>query len=165
VHLLALLIPAVALIQLTPSLSRSFQYAKQTFALSRYTLSAGVINVLLNIALVPALAELGSAIASLASYVIYSCSMYIGGQRLLSWPLPWRTVIALLVPSGVLIAFHLAVGAKIQTPGMGLTALLAVGYVAGFLAMSLLTFYIGRRYLSSQVEFVVTIFKLRRAES
>lgn len=165
VHLLALLIPAVALIQLTPALARSFQYVKQTFELSRYTVTAGVVNLVLNFALVPALAEVGSAIASLISYVLYASSMYIGGLRHLSWPLPWKTVISMLVPAGLLIALHLTVGEHIHATGIGLTALLAAGYVVVFLVLAALTLYLGRGFLREQLEFVVTIFKLRNAES
>ncbi|HES57796.1 MAG TPA: hypothetical protein ENO21_00015, partial [Firmicutes bacterium] len=161
VHLLVYLIPAITLIQLSPTLARSFQYVKRTLDLSRYTLSAGVANLALNFALVPFMAEVGSAIASMVCYLIYGSSMYLGGLRYVAWPLPWKTAVSLVVPAGLLALFHLLLGSTFDLQSVGIVALAAVIYVVVYLLLAGLTLIAGRAFLGEQLDFVVTIFKLR----
>ncbi len=136
---------------------------KRTFELARYTVSSGVANLVLNFALVPFLAEVGSAIASLVCYTLYATSMYLGGRKYVAWPLPWRTALSLLVPAGLLVAIHSFIGVRFEPQSVGTAALLAVVYVLVYLVLAGGTLIAGRAFLCDQLEFVVTIFRLRSA--
>lgn len=56
-------------------------------------LSCAVGNILLNVALVPRMGILGSAVATLVSYLATSCLMATIGRKFLPIRIPWRTIV------------------------------------------------------------------------
>ena len=73
------------------------------------TAAAVVVNIVLNLILVPEQGIVGAAIALVASYVVVLILMYVFSQRLFHVPYEWRRLGLVLVVSGGLIALGEAV--------------------------------------------------------
>lgn len=162
--LLAFIAPAIALMQLHPSLARSFEFSKHTASLSKYTLGVGVLNVCANLLLVPVLREAGSAIATCVTYITYVSLTYLGGRKHFAWPLPLRSMLALMLPVGVLVSLHQVMGSlRIVPAGFWQTLMAAVGYVLAFAAVSFLALLLGGQLLREQLLFIRQVFSAKDA--
>lgn len=151
--------PAVALMQLHPTLARSFEYVKRTGALSKYTLSSGIVNVVLNFALVPFFREIGTAISSLVTYAIYVSVTYFGGQKRFAWPLPWAPITALVVPVLSVVFLNMIVFSFSDGPsGLLETLLCALGYILCFVLMAAVALRFGGPQLRAQLDFIHQVF-------
>ncbi len=80
------------------------------------TVAAVVVNIGLNLWLVPEKGIVGAAIALVASYVVVLVLMYVFSQRLFHVPYEWRRLALVVVASAGLIAFGDAV---LPTAGLG----------------------------------------------
>lgn len=54
-------------------------------------ISAGVINVALNMILIPRMGIKGAAIATLIAYFVYSCFTLWLSRKIFTWSFPWHT--------------------------------------------------------------------------
>jgi O-antigen/teichoic acid export membrane protein len=66
---------------------------KKTRTITSIVLSAAILNIVLNLILVPRIGIVGAAIATVASYSATSLAMGITGRRLLRVKLPWPTLL------------------------------------------------------------------------
>ena len=64
---------------------------RKTRVIMSIVLTAAILNIVLNLLLVPRIGIIGSAIATVVSYGVTSLAMTIAGRRLLHVPLPWAT--------------------------------------------------------------------------
>jgi len=65
---------------------------RKTKQIMSVVLSAAILNVALNIILVPRIGILGAAIATLVSYALASCALAVTSRRFLPVRLPWATM-------------------------------------------------------------------------
>jgi O-antigen/teichoic acid export membrane protein len=83
---------------------------RKTRQIMAITLSCAALNIGLNLVLVPRVGIIGSAFATLASYLIASVAMATAGRRLLPVKLPWATMaragLAAVIMYAVLIHIH-----------------------------------------------------------
>ncbi|MBN2083181.1 lipopolysaccharide biosynthesis protein [bacterium] len=157
--LIVYLVPALALAQLHPLLIKSFEFSQKTQALTWYTLWAGLINVGLNFALIPFMAETGAAIAALATYIIYCVSTYIGAQRHYRWDFPWYQPLAIALPIAVLVVIHW----RLPAPhGLIMAAVYTLGYILVYALTAILVLRLGPPLFRQQLDFLRDIF-LRRS--
>jgi O-antigen/teichoic acid export membrane protein len=104
-------VPWVAISQIAwgvyPVLSLGPKIAKRTWHIGWTTGVAAVINILINIILIPPLGILGAAIATLISYILLAIIVYVVGQRFYSFPIDfvrlWKLGLAFLITSFVVI--------------------------------------------------------------
>jgi len=158
--LIGYLAPALALAMLHPLLSKSFEFSGKTQALSWYTLWAGLLNVGLCFALIPLLAETGAALAALVAYFFYCATTYWGAQRFYRWSFPWLQPLVVAVPVAVLLGFDRLVPAP---AGLLATLLYLLGYILVYALAALLCLRFGPKLLREQLEFLIQIFRARRA--
>ncbi len=79
---------------------------RKTKQIMSVVLSAAILNVALNIILVPRIGILGAAIATLVSYVLASGALALAGHRFLPVKLPWATIVRAAVAA---LGMYLAV--------------------------------------------------------
>lgn len=156
--LIGYLAPALAISMLHPLLIKSFEFAKQTRALSWYTLWAGLLNVGLNFALIPWLAEAGAALAALVTYIVYCTTTYIGAQRYHRWAFPWLQPLVVAIPVAVLLALDFVIPAP---RGLPLTAVYVLGYVLVYAVVALLCLRLGPRTWRAQLDYLGQLFHRR----
>lgn len=154
------LAPALALAMLIPLLSKSFEFASKTQSLSWYTLWAGLLNVALNFALIPSMAETGAALAALIAYAVYCATTYWGAQRHYHWAFPWLQPLVVAIPAAVLVGFDLIIP---KPAGLLLTLLYLLLYVVVYAGAALLCLRLGPPLLRGQLDFLVQIFRARAA--
>jgi O-antigen/teichoic acid export membrane protein len=65
---------------------------RRTRTIMNIVLSCAVLNILLNVLLVPRIGITGSAVATLVCYVGTALGLGIGGRRLLRVAVPWATI-------------------------------------------------------------------------
>ncbi|GEM_PF-3595810 len=160
--LIGYLAPALALSMLHPLLIKSFEFARQTGALSWYTLLAGVLNVALNFALIPWLGAAGAALAALLAYGAYCGVTYLGAQRHFRWGFPWLQPLAVAIPIGVLLTLNQAVPSP---RGVLPTVAYVLGYIALYALTALLCLRLGPRPWREQLAFLRTLFRAPQAGS
>jgi O-antigen/teichoic acid export membrane protein len=98
--------------------------------------SAAILNVVLNIILVPRIGILGAAIATLVSYLLASGALTVAGRRFLPVRLPFTTIAraALAAVAMYLAVMHLSPGHHLAT----LTARMVVGAPVYLLLIALI---------------------------
>jgi len=84
------------------------------------TIAALLVNVALNLALVPSLGIVGAGLALVASYVVVVALMYVFTQRLFPVPYEWSRLARVLLVSAGLVAFG-----ELLLPADGAAGLLA----------------------------------------
>lgn len=84
------------------------------------TLAATVVNVALNLALVPPLGIVGAGLALVASYVVVLALMYVFTQRLFPVPYQWGRLLRVIGAAAILVG-----GAELLLPTEGGLGLLA----------------------------------------
>lgn len=156
--LIGYLAPALALSMLHPLLIKSFEFARETRALSWYTLWAGLLNVGLNFALIPWLSEAGAALASLLTFAVYCTTTYFGAQRFHRWVFPWLQPLVVALPVTALIALHLLIPAP---HGLFQTAVYIVGYILVYALAVLMCLRLGPPALRAQLDFLTQLFRAR----
>jgi O-antigen/teichoic acid export membrane protein len=77
---------------------------RKTRRIMAIVLSSAVLNLVLNLILVPRIGILGAAIATLVSYAVASLAMAIAGRHLLPIRLPWATTARAAIAAGVMYA-------------------------------------------------------------
>jgi len=80
-------------------------YFKKTVSVAVISGGAAILNLLLNLWLVPAHGALAAAITTLVAYALLALGVYLAAGRCLRVPYPWRrlaVLTALVVPGGVL---------------------------------------------------------------
>jgi O-antigen/teichoic acid export membrane protein len=95
---------------------------------------AAVVNVVLNLALIPAYGMLGAAIATVAAYTTMAVGMAWWSQRLYPVPYQWRRV-----ATAVAGAVALAVVGKLVDDGLALAFLLIAAYPLALLLLGFTT--------------------------
>jgi O-antigen/teichoic acid export membrane protein len=156
--LLVFLAPAVCLMQIHPTLARSFEYTRKTASLAKYTFSAGIVNLVLNFSLAPWLRETGSSIATLGTYIFYVANTYIGGQKRFRWPLPWITMAVLPIPTLALTGFHLLLSRWMVPHGTLRTLGCALLYLLVYTSVVLVLLARRRGWLGLQRDFIIQAF-------
>jgi len=96
--------------------------------------AAAVLNVTLNLALIPSYGRMGAAIATLAAYVVLFVMMAWRAQRVFPVPYQWRRVATLAVAAGGLTV----VGKALDVP-LGVAVALTLSFP---LVLALLGFYL-----------------------
>jgi O-antigen/teichoic acid export membrane protein len=84
---------------------------------------AAIVNLALNVALIPPFGMVGAAIATLASYVVLFLGMTYWAQRVYPTPYQWRRV-----ATAVAGAVALAIVVKLVDAPLALAFLIAVAY-------------------------------------
>jgi len=100
---------------------------------------SAVANLILNFMMVPWMGYMGSALATLASYVIYALGTAALGRRLIDWHIGWRKLAPyfMAISAGVSAIFFLrrAIEKYSYVAGLGLALVLAC--LLGFLVVKL----------------------------
>ncbi len=90
---------------------------RKTKRIMAIVLSCAILNILLNIVLVPRIGILGAAIATLISYMVNALSLAFAGRRLLPVKLPWSTMARAGAAAAVmyLALIHVCPGRRLLT--------------------------------------------------
>jgi O-antigen/teichoic acid export membrane protein len=93
---------------------------RKTRIIMSIVLTSAILNIVLNLLLVPRIGIVGSAIATVVSYGVTSLAMAIAGRRLLHVPLPWATFLRSAVAALVMYLplRHLLPGHHLLTVGV-----------------------------------------------
>jgi O-antigen/teichoic acid export membrane protein len=100
------------------------------------TIAAVVVNVGLNLLLVPSQGIVGAGLALVASYMVVLALMYVFTQRLFPVPYEWRRLALVLIAASVLVA-----AGEVLLPTSGAIGLLSRG--AAWLAFPLILYVTG----------------------
>ena len=114
----------------------SFQISKNTIGLVWIMLASTVINIILNIVLIPEYSIVGAAIATVISSFVGLLLTYFFGNRLYILPLPWKDILKILFASGVML---LSIYGIYDEKGWGwLLIQIGIGMVIYFICIMLL---------------------------
>jgi O-antigen/teichoic acid export membrane protein len=97
------------------------------------TIGALLVNVALNLVLVPSLGIVGAGLALVASYLVVVALMYVFTQRLFPVPYEWRRLTRVVLASAALVA----VG-ELAMPTEGIAGLLGRGVIWALFPIALL---------------------------
>jgi len=100
---------------------------KQSRRMLAITASIAVINILLNVALIPILGITGSAVATLLSYLLQSAAMYRLSNRMLKVAIPWSMILRYVFVGGAL--YFACIGISVGGVWITLGVKLCVGAV------------------------------------
>lgn len=129
---------------LYPVLSLGPKITKQTNVLAWVTGIAAIVNIGLNLALIPRIGIEGAAIATFVAYAFLAVLTYAVGQRHFAFPLDWIRLIKLLA-TGLLTYFLVA-----QIDRLGLSYWPDVLLRAGSLSVIFLLLLLGLQFISWQ---------------
>ena len=101
--------------------------AKKTMTMARNYIFAGLINVLLNIVLVPRFGFMAAAVNTVVSYGVLLVLNIFSANKYLQWIFPWRTLWNALFASGAMAFMIVLAGAYIRPSPI----ILALTIVAG----------------------------------
>jgi O-antigen/teichoic acid export membrane protein len=92
---------------------------RKTRTIMTIVLSCALLNIVLNLVLVPRIGIVGSAIATLVCYSATAIGMAVAGRALLPIALPWRTILETAAASLVMYiaVAHLLVGKRLVSVG------------------------------------------------
>lgn len=82
---------------------KSFQLRERTAEIFVLLFVAAVTNVCMNVLLIPVMNEVGAALATFLSYLIYLLLLGIRSQRLLRWSFPYRSLLKSLIAGGICV--------------------------------------------------------------
>ncbi len=156
--LMVYLLPAVALVYLQSQLRRGFEFGRATAQLGWYIAVTVVVNIGLNFALAPMLGGTGVALASLITYAGYGTALYIGGNRHVPWPLPWKLALTMLPAVGLLLGLHRLLPAPV---GMTVTIGYGLAYVLLFMLLSVAALRLAGAEGRSQLRFLKELLHSR----
>lgn len=83
---------------------------KRTLYISLVTMFAAIINIGINLLLIPLLGILGAAIATFFAFLVLAVAGYVVAQRFYSYPVDWMRMGKLLLASIVVVALIVALG-------------------------------------------------------
>jgi O-antigen/teichoic acid export membrane protein len=120
-------------------LDHAFHLSKRALPLTLVTGGTAVLNLVLNLLLVPRLGVMGAAYATLGSFLFGALAGYAAGRRLFRLPLPWGEFLKI---GASLAAMSSAILMLPDTPSVALTLAFKVGtgglvYVCGGLAFNI----------------------------
>jgi O-antigen/teichoic acid export membrane protein len=97
---------------------------RKTRLIMSVVLGSAVVNIILNLILVPRIGILGAAIATLVSYTVTALAMAMAGRHLLPVAVPWPTVLRAGLAALVMYAalHYLCPGRRLLTVGVRLVA-------------------------------------------
>jgi O-antigen/teichoic acid export membrane protein len=137
-RIMAVIVAGVTLWNLGMYVHKPFEFQERTLSLFTLSLAAAGFNLGLNFLLVPPFGYVGAAYATLASYLAYVLVVAVAGRRLLSWHVPWRSLLPPL--AGVLLTAALTDAARRAWSGhvgTNVAALLSMGLFGGLSALIL----------------------------
>jgi O-antigen/teichoic acid export membrane protein len=73
-------------------LQKPLEFRAKTFILAGLGLACALVNVGLNLALIPKMGIVGAAVATATAFWLYALACAIIGARAFSWPVPWSTI-------------------------------------------------------------------------
>jgi O-antigen/teichoic acid export membrane protein len=113
------------------------------------TLAALVVNIALNLVLVPPLGIVGAGLALVASYLVVLALMYVFTQRLFPVPYEWSRLARIVLASAVLVGLG-----ELVMPTSG-----AVGFLgrAVLLAAYPLALYLGRFFTAAELAWIARL--------
>ena len=88
---------------------KGFELYKKTNYIAVIALSVSILNIVLNIILIPRLGILGAAFSSCLSYLVYFVFAYLGTRSFMVFLPPWRTI-GVVVFASTLFSFILWLG-------------------------------------------------------
>jgi len=113
--------------------------AKKTFRISLIIGISALVNVVINLLLVPSIGLIGAAIATLVSYVFLSIAMILSARKILSFHFPFQDAIKYTILS----AFMCFIVIQVETPNVILT--IASKIFTGVILYSLLILLFHRK--------------------
>lgn len=116
-------VPWVALAQvpwaLYPVFAIGLKIAKRTGFMAGASVVAAVVNVGLNLWLIPRFGIVGAAVATIASFIVLAFGSYLVGSRFYHFGLDWRRVFILLAAVAVTLVGILGAEAWARERGLG----------------------------------------------
>jgi O-antigen/teichoic acid export membrane protein len=79
--------------------NKSFELKEKTLLMLFIITGASILNILLNLLLIPDLGGLGAAISTFIAYLCYLLLSVTMGSRILRWGFPWRVFLKALLSS------------------------------------------------------------------
>jgi len=111
-------------------------FHKRTALLTGSVVLSGVLNVVLNLLLVPAHGYMAAAVTTLISYAVLLLLVVVLSRRYFRWPYPFRTLVRVGLASAVMGAFILGGGALVTVaPGVELVSATVLGAIVYVLAL------------------------------
>lgn len=138
-----IIIPFVVLGSLFFGLQQRFQvgllYMKQTKYITRSTVIAGIVNVLINFVLIHKYSYLGAAIGNSLSFLLLLILIIYYSSKFFRWPFPFRLLKFTLLGTGIMALSIFALEIiTIQSNMIKLLAQITVGLISYTLAIFLL---------------------------
>jgi len=89
-------------------LSVSLKIAKRTSYIAVVAVSAAVVNIVLNLLLIPIMGIQGAAIATLAGYLALSIGIHVFGRRFYAFQIDWKRLLKISLAASItaLFIFH-----------------------------------------------------------
>jgi len=111
-------------------------FHKRTSLLTGSVVVSGLLNVVLNLLLVPEYGYMAAAVTTLISYAVLLLLVIVLSRKYFRWPYPFRTLLRVGLASAVMGAFILGGGALVTVaPGVALVAATVLGAIVYTLAL------------------------------
>lgn len=120
-------------------LNKGMELKKKTFVLAVLISIAAVVDIALNLTLVPALGFVGASVSLAISFTVYSLLSLVFSRRYLRWPMPWGSMKNIVLATGVMAVvviiaqqyLALSILSLLALVGLGLTTYLVVILLSG----------------------------------
>jgi len=114
-------------------------FHQKTGLITLATVAAGLLNVVLNIFLIPRYGYFAAAITTLASYAVLLLLMMWFSRRLFVWKFPYRSLLNVSIASAVMgTIVHLLAQSSVLTPASTLAICVCAGAAVYFLLLLVL---------------------------
>ena len=113
-NILALIALGQFSLSLAEYFEKSFQLTKRTSNMLFFVITVAVSNVVLNFLLIPSMNEIGAALATFLSYLLYLIFLGIYSRKFLAWRFPYKTLLKCSAAGVACIVLFLNVPASVE---------------------------------------------------
>ena len=124
--------------------NKSFELKEKTSHILSITMSASILNIALNLILIPMIGILGAALSTLISYMLsFGFSVWMG-NRMIQWRFPWKLCLRVIFYC-VIMCLFITVLPLTDTSGFSLTLKISAG---GLAYLALVAVFEKKRFLT-----------------
>ncbi|MEZ5534139.1 MAG: lipopolysaccharide biosynthesis protein [Thiolinea sp.] len=137
--------------------SLSFQLAEQTTGALKVAVLAALINVLLNLLLIPEYGLWGAVIASIAAYMVCLVAGFYLGRRHFALEVPWSDLAKVMLAAAAMYLFLQAM----PSPGWGAVYQLVLKIIAGVTVYAALVWLLNIADVRQQLAVQLSLWRCR----
>lgn len=117
--------------------NKSFELKERTLLMLFMLIGTAILNIVLNLILVPALGNLGAAVSTCLAYLSYLLLSVVVGSRILFWGFPWRICLKALLAS-LIMGLIIKCLPMLQSGWISLLYKIAVGFMTYVIIIAVL---------------------------